>query len=101
MTKIKIEKLPDGAHRTVGEFDSAKRWYPTNVPSSLFDVRSPSKAHPYSYLRHLYTGKFAAKLFWHDPRLYLNLQGLTMRHKKAKELIAMFTAKKMGVGHEN
>ena len=77
-TKTKTEKiqpLPDGSHKFAGHFDNASRWYPDRsfiVPGS-FDVRSPSRSWPYSYLKHFYTKKYALLLHEQKPDVYKSL----------------------------
>jgi len=75
---IKVERLRDGAHTLAGSFDKASRWYPDEeyvVPGS-FEVRSPSRRWPFSYLKHFYTLKYAQMLAYHRPDLYMYLQGI-------------------------
>lgn len=49
----------DRATHPSGNFDKAGRWYPDNyeVASCCGHVRSPSRAHPYSYMVHCRTRK--------------------------------------------
>jgi len=71
----KARPLPDGSHKFAGSFDSAKRWYPDPsfvVPGS-FDVRSPSRCWPYSYLKHFYSKKYARLLSETKPDVYRSL----------------------------
>jgi hypothetical protein len=96
--KIKIEKLPDGSHQKLGRYDNAKRWYPFddvyNLPGA-FTVRSPSRAWPFGYLKHIYTRKFAGILAQHKPLLYMGLQGIDEHSETGKHLIAQHVAMRM------
>jgi len=60
----------DGYDRDeIGYFDKAKRWYPYSEYQSYFsDLRSPSRSWPFSYLRSVYTKKFARWLIENDPQ---------------------------------
>lgn len=96
---VKIGKLHDGAHRQAGSFDRASRWYPDaeyRIPGS-FSVRGPSRAWPYSYLKHFYSIKYARLLFTYNPRLYLQLQGIAEESEQGKAVIAAHIAKRMEV----
>lgn len=52
------------AHPT-GKFDNAGRWYPSEAETCdcCSAVRSPSRAHPYSYMVHCRTLKHVANLY--------------------------------------
>jgi hypothetical protein len=99
--KIKIEKLQDGAHRKLGRYDNANRWYPFDDVYALpgaFTVRSPSRSWPFGYLKHLYTKKFAKILAEHKPLLYLEIQGIDKGSETGKQLIAQHVATRMRGG---
>ena len=94
---FKIEKLPDGSHKIAGSYDKAARWYPYDdfvVPGS-FDVRSPSRAWPYSYLKHFYSTKYARLLFVNDPRKYARLHGINLQSELGKMLLAQVAVNKI------
>lgn len=95
--KIKIPAMPDGSHRQAGSYDKAARWYPDSkfcVPGS-FQVRSPSRSWPYSYLKHFYSAKYSALLFEANPRLWLKIQGIDLASEKGAVFIAAHTARRI------
>ncbi len=94
----KIEKMRDGAHKNAGHYDRAQRWYPWEAYEApgTFNVRSPSRAWPYGYLKHFYTVKYARLLFKHAPRKYMMLQDIDEKSDEGKALIALYAAQKMG-----
>lgn len=55
----------DQTHYADGRFDNAGRWYPAahEKQSCCNAIRTPSKAHPYSYNRHCRTKKHVAMLY--------------------------------------
>ena len=89
--KVTIEPLPEGAHHKMGSWDNAKRWYPHdkyyNIPGA-FNVRSPSRAWPGSYIKHLYSKKFARLLARHRPLDYIKAQDMDQESLEAKAIIA-------------
>lgn len=95
--KITVEKLPDGAHTKLGKYDNAGRWYPKpeyELPDT-FNVRSPSRSWPYSYLKHVYTKKYAKILALHKPLTYMQLQGIDPKSEEGKRIIAAHAARRM------
>ena len=96
--KITIEPLPDGAHLKMGSWDNAKRWYPHDdlyeIPGA-FNVRTPSRAWPGSYIKHFYSKKFARLLARHRPLDYIKAQGMDRDSEEAKEIIAQHVAARM------
>ncbi len=96
--QIKVEKLRDGAHKTLGRYDTAGRWYPYEdifaIPGA-FAVRSPSRTWSFGYLKHLYTQKFAKLLATHKPLLYLEIQAIDKNTDTGKNLIAQHVAMRM------
>ena len=87
---MKYCKFPDGTHKEWGSFDSGQRWYPADelTEAVSFNVRSPSRAYPYSYLKHFYSIKFAKLLASTHPALYCKVLGISRRTKRYKEIIA-------------
>ena len=74
---MNIERFPNGAHRRVGR-PLRHGWFPSEdiiVPDS-FQVRMPTRAYPYSYLRHFYTIKYAGLVLKYKPKLYAQLHGM-------------------------
>lgn len=75
---MKIPALKSGSHAKAGKYDNAKRWYPHEeyiVPGS-FKVRTPSRAYPFSYLKHFYSAKYSKLLLENNPEKWFALQGL-------------------------
>lgn len=71
-------RLTYNAACTAGRTDNAGRWHPYDmyrIPGS-FKVRCPSRAYPYSYVKHFTSAKYARLLFEHDPRTYFALASL-------------------------
>jgi len=96
-TKIKIETLHDGTHRHAGSYDKAGRWYPDDeyrVPGS-FQVRTPSRAWPYSYLKHFYSRKYSRLLFLANPRLWMTIQGIDPESAEAAPYVAEIAERRM------
>ena len=94
---IKIEPLPERSHWDYGGTDNAKRWYPDpeiQVPGS-FNVRSPTRAFPYSNVKHYYTKKYAKLLFKHNPEAYLRMQGIPKDSPTHKEVLKYMFAMKV------
>lgn len=86
-----IPKLPDGAHYQAGRYDNAGRWYPSedyDVPGS-FQVRSPSRNWPYSYVKHFYTRGYSRLLLVHAPELWAELMGLEADSLRVLALVAL------------
>jgi transposase-like protein len=44
-----------------GDFDNAGRWYPTNYCKCCESIRSPSRAYPYSLMKHCRTVSHVAR----------------------------------------
>ncbi len=59
----------DGIHYPVGHFSHGK-WFPdpVEVGDCCRKIRRPSNKWPYSLLRHCYTLKHIATVFWVSPR---------------------------------
>lgn len=54
-----MKKLTTAQVKRLGEFDKASRWYPCEDVAEYFsNIRSPSRAWPYSYYKSAHTGKF-------------------------------------------
>lgn len=62
--RIFIARRDRTAHPT-GKFDNADRWYPSEAETCdcCSAVRSPSRAHPFSYMVHCRTMKHVANLY--------------------------------------
>lgn len=95
--KVRIEPLPDGAHKRAGKYDNAARWYPYDefVVPGTFGVRSPSRKWPFSYLKHFYTKAYAKRLFLRRPALYLDLCNISVNSEEGKRLIAAYAAERI------
>jgi hypothetical protein len=59
---IKFRDLRDRRTNPAGHFDSAGRWYPAHICPKCASVRSPSRAWPYSYLKHCRTADHVASV---------------------------------------
>lgn len=99
--RVTIPGLPDGSHRQAGRFDKAGRWYPADdyVVAGSFQVRSPSRAWPYSYLKHFYTSVYSRALLFAEPALWLALQGMAPESAEAAPFVALVAERRM-VGGE-
>ena len=55
----------DRTAHPAGKFDNASRWYPSEKETCdcCSSVRSPSRAHPFSYMVHCRTIKHVASLY--------------------------------------
>ena len=87
--RLQIEAFPEGTHKKAGKFDNAGRWYPQDefrVPGT-FDCGSPSRRWPYSYLKHLYTKKYARRVLREKPTLYLELHGVDPDGEEGKRFL--------------
>lgn len=75
-----MERLKDGCAHLIGTFDRAGRYYINEDfrTSTSMCVRTPSRAWPYSILKHAYTGKYLKALKAEKPEKYrlLVAQGL-------------------------
>jgi len=94
---VKVPALPDGSHREAGKFDSAGRWYPAaevNFPGA-FAVRTPSRAWPYSYLKHLYTARFSRALLFARPEVWFRLAGLRPDAPGAEQYVALYAKERL------
>lgn len=67
-----MEKLKDGCAHLIGDFDKAGRYYLNEnfCTSTSRIVRTPSRAWPYSILKHAYTGKYLKALKAEKPEKY-------------------------------
>jgi len=94
----KITKFPDGSHRDYGSYDTGRRWSPAPeiIVSGSFHVREPSRAYPFSYLKHFYSIKFAKLLAQENPKLYCKVAGISSRRKAYKEILAAAVARRLG-----
>ena len=109
---MKIEKFPDKAHLIIGYYDNSKKWFPFAECKfeKSFNVRQPSCKYPYSYLRHVYTEKYAQIAYNNDPQLYCSLHNITKSNdprkfmelmkinpnsKEGKQIIVDFVKKNM------
>ena len=91
---IKIQPLKDGAHLQAGSFDNGGRWYPNEkmiVPGS-FQVRSPSRAWPKSYLKHFYSRKYSQLLFYQKPLTWMYIQEIDPNSEDGKKIIAYYAS---------
>ena len=96
-TGVKVDRLPEGAHRKAGEFDKAGRWYPEKsfIVPGTFAVKCPSKAYPASFLNHFYTKVYAHSLALYKPALYFFLTGIAPESEEAKPIIAAHLARRL------
>lgn len=62
--KLFVDRQNRDAHPN-GEFDNAKRWYPSKDEKCecCENLRSPSRAYPYSLMVHCRTAKHIANLY--------------------------------------
>lgn len=67
-----MEKLKDGCASLIGHFDRAGRFYVDDEfsTSTSKTVRAPSRAWPYSKLKHVYTGRYLKALKAEKPERY-------------------------------
>lgn len=71
MLELNIEKLTPTHLKELGEFDKASRWYPNKEIAKYFmDIRSPSRAWPFSYYKAALTKKFVKWLKNNRPELF-------------------------------
>lgn len=92
---IKIKIMPHNSHFRAGRKDIARRWYPARrfqVPST-FQVRSPSRQFPDSYIRHFYTKKYAKQLLIYEPKLYMKMHDIKPGHPDYIKLIGYVFAR--------
>ena len=66
-----------------GKFDNGGRWYPSDTERQecCRGIRSPSKAHPYSYMTHCRTLAHVAQLYGVDER---ELRGYARQQEPSK-----------------
>lgn len=67
-----MEKLKDGCASLIGHFDRAGRFFVDDEfsTSTSKTVRAPSRAWPYSKLKHVYTAKYLKALKVEKPENY-------------------------------
>jgi hypothetical protein len=95
--KTTIPALKEKAHYKAGKKDNAGRWEPYEdfiVPGS-FQIRGPTRAWPHNYVKHFYTRKYSQLLFYNNPRLWLQTQGIDEASDEGKRYIAHHVATRM------
>lgn len=91
------EKFPDGSHKNWGKYDNSARWYPSKAlyVEGAFDVRSPSRSWPYSYLHHFYTRKLAKQVAYEKPDVYCQVHNIAKDDPEYAALMAWRVTKKI------
>lgn len=84
-------KFPAGSHRKFGRYDRKGRWFPSDEIKQVenaFEVSSPTKSFPYSFLHHFYTRKLAGLVALEAPDLYCKIHEIDKRHNHYKQVMA-------------
>jgi len=70
---MQIKRFLKGAHEYAGTLDDKDQW----IPKDQFNVPGTFYGAPLNYIKHLYTVKYARRLYEHNPKLYHWLHQVT------------------------